>query len=70
MKLSIDASKDSQSVTPDWTAVSTRAIAGVTAREVKHVLVGNRSLVELLRGEWLGGRTTVDKVLLRSIDPG
>lgn len=70
MNLSIDAPKDPQSVTPDWRVVTTPEIDGVIAREVKHVLTGNGALVELLRGEWLGERSGVDQVLLRSIDPG
>ena len=70
MKLSIDAPKDPQLVTPDWNLVATREIDGVTAHEVKHVITGNGALVELLRAEWLGERAGVDQVILRSLDPG
>jgi dTDP-4-dehydrorhamnose 3,5-epimerase len=70
MKLSIDAQRDPQSVTPDWQAVTTKAIEGVVAREVKPVLMESGSLVELLRAEWLGGSDGVAQVFLRTIDPG
>jgi dTDP-4-dehydrorhamnose 3,5-epimerase len=70
MNLSIDAQRDSQSVTPDWRVVATKAIDGVEAREVKHVLADNGTVLELLRTEWLGDSTRVDQVMLRTIDPG
>ena len=70
MKLSIDAPRDAQSVTPQWDSVTTGAIDGVVLREVKPVLTDTGALVELLRSEWLGGSTRVDQVILRTIDPG
>ena len=70
MKLSINAPKDSPSVTPEWSPVRTKAIDGVVAREVKHVLTDNGVLLELLRSEWLGTSSKVDQVLLRTIDSG
>lgn len=68
MRLSIDAPRDAQSVTPDWQQVTTRAIEGVTAIEVKHVLTGSGSLVELLRPEWLGRPSATAHVFLRTLD--
>ncbi len=70
MKLSIDAPRDAQSVTPQWDSVTTGTIEGVVLREVKHVLTDSGVLVELLRSEWLGSTPGVDQVILRSIDPG
>jgi len=70
MRLSIDAARDPQSVTPDWQMVTTRAIEGVRAIEVKHVLTSSGSLVELLRAEWLGPPSAIAHVFLRALDPG
>jgi dTDP-4-dehydrorhamnose 3,5-epimerase len=69
MKLSIDAPRDAQSVTPDWQVLATRAIHGVEVREVKPVLTRNGTLVELLRGEWLEASSRVAHVFLRMLDP-
>jgi dTDP-4-dehydrorhamnose 3,5-epimerase len=69
MKLSIDAPRDTQSVTPDWQMVTTRTIEGVVSLDVKPVLTRTGTLVELVREEWLEpGR--IAHVFLRSIDPG
>ncbi len=70
MKLSIDAPRDAQSVTPQWDSVTTAAIEGVVLREMKQVLTDTGALVEILRAEWLDAPTRVDQVILRSIDPG
>jgi dTDP-4-dehydrorhamnose 3,5-epimerase len=70
MKLSVETTRDPQSVTPEWDMVSTGHIEGVVAHEAKPVLTNTGTLVELLRSDWLVADSKVDHVFTRTLDPG
>ena len=54
--------RDRQSVTPDWTAVATPSIDGVTIKEARPVIKANGLVTEVFRTDWFDGIAHVDQV--------
>ena len=65
----IDAVKDTQSITPDW-SIPQELIDGVMLKEVRNVPKENGVLTEIFRAEWDLGDPAVDQIFQMSLVPG
>lgn len=63
------ATKDTESVTPDWRPLHSELIEGVSLFEVKQVIAGNGVVTELYRKDW-GFGDRVEQVFARTMLPG
>ncbi len=63
------AVKDEQRVTSAWDVVGTRPIEGVALRDIRPVIKGNGSVIELFRRDWFDA-SLVDQVFQVTLQPG
>lgn len=67
---SLGATRDPQSVTPEWDPHERRLIAGVVVQQIKNVVASNGVVTELFRLDWGTDTAGVGQVFQRTLVPG